>query len=181
MKLAPCIRIIAALFISLSLYGCSSVNIIDINPDNQALILKSEMSGLSPSQTNTHGNWQSTLEYINTKLDYGEKVFYSDTFKKFVHARFSDKFVLFSLNELNMEEATLKVQGGKSKKTTSNKVTIPALDSTKGLDVFLSSGKKSNTTHLILKVDVGSDAIKVKNAFQLMAKPKAETPPPKTS
>ncbi len=98
MKLTPCIRIIVALFISLSLYGCSSVNIIDINPDNQALVLKSEMSGLSPSQTNTHGNWQSTLEYINTKLDYGEKVFYTDTSKKSVHARFSDKCVLFNLN-----------------------------------------------------------------------------------
>ena len=166
MKLTPSIRIIVALLISLSFYGCSSVNIIDINPDNQALILKSEMSGLSPSQTNTHGNLQSTLEYINTKLDYGEKVFYSDTFKKFVHARFSDKFVLFDLNELNMKAATLKIQGGKSKKTTSNKVTIPALNPSKGFDIFLASGKKSNTTHLVFKVDVGSDGIKVKKAFE---------------
>ncbi len=172
MKLAHRIRIIVALFISLALHGCSSVNIIDINPDNQALILKSEMSGLSPSQTNTSGNWQSTLEYINIKLEYGEKIFYSDTYKKFVHARFSNKFVLFSLNELNMEELTLKTQGGSGKKTTINKVIIPALNQARGYDVFLASGKQSNATHLILKVDVGSDAIKVKSAFQLMTKSK---------
>jgi len=153
------------------LYGCSSVKIVDINPDNQALILKSEMSGLSPSQTNTSGNWQSTLEYINIKLDYGEKVFYSTTFKKFVHATFSDKFVLFSLNEINMEETTLKTQGGNRKKTTSNKVIIPALNQTQGYEVFLASGKRSKATRLILKVDVGSDAIKVKKAFELMSAP----------
>jgi len=170
MKFALCIKIIATLLISATLYGCSSVKIIDINPDNQALILKSEMSGLSPSQTNTSGNWQSTLEYINTKLEYGEKVFYSTTFKKFVHAKFSDKFVLFSLNELNLEKATLQRQGGNPKRASNNhKIIIPNKNPSNEFVVFLASGKQSKASRLILTVDVASDAIKVKNAFELMS------------
>lgn len=169
MKHAFRAKIIATLFTSLMFYGCSSVEIIDLNPDNQALILKSEMSGLSPSQTNTSGNWNSTLEYINMKLNYGEKVFYSTTFKKFVHARFSDKFTMFNLNELNIEKSTYKRQGGKSIKTGTNELIIPAYDQVKGYEVFLASGKKSKATHLIIKVDVASDAIKVKQAFKLMS------------
>ena len=172
MKFAQNIRIMIVLLVSIILSGCSSVDIIDLNPDNQALLLKSEMSGLSPSQTNTSGNWQSTLEYINIKLEYGEKVFYSDTFKKFVHARFSDKFVLFSLNELNIEALTLKTQGGNKNRAAINKVMIPALDQANGYTVYLSSGKQSKANQLILKVDVASDAIKVKKAFELMSAPK---------
>ncbi|WP_250655139.1 hypothetical protein [Alkalimarinus coralli] len=164
--------VISILFSLVTLYGCSSVKIIDANPDNPAVILKSEMSGLSPSQTNTQGNWQSTLEYVNNKLKYGEKVFYSTTFKKFVHARFSNEYKLFDMKNLDIDNATLRRHGsGNRKKDSNNAVTIPAKDQTVGFETIFASGKRSKASQLVFKVDSASDAIKVKQAFELMSQP----------
>ena len=164
--------IIGALITLVALYGCSTVNIIDTNPDNPADILKSEMSGLSPSQTNTEGSWQSTLEYVNNKLNYGEKVFYSTTFKKFVHAKFSDQYMLFGMSELDTENASIRRQGaGKNKRDSSDSVIIPAKDQTQGFEVIFGSGKQSTSPNLLFKVDSGSDSGKVISAFKMMSNP----------
>ncbi len=154
----------------IALYGCSTVNIIDTNPDNPADILKSEMSGLSPSQTNTQGSWQSTLEYVNNKLNYGEKVFYSSTFNKFVHAKFSNEYKLFEMSELDLENATIRRQGTGIKRRNAS-ISIPAKADVQTFDLIFSSGKRTTSSHIIFKVDSASDSIKVKQAFDLMALP----------
>lgn len=165
--------IFAALMTLIALYGCSTVNIIDTNPDNPADILKSEMSGLSPSQTNTHGSWQSTLEYVNNKLNYGEKVFYSPTFKKFVHAKFSNEYKLFEMNELDMENATIRRQGaGNNKRNASDRVIIPTKTNSAEFELIFASGKRSTSPNLLFKVDSGSDSAKIIKAFKLMSNAK---------
>lgn len=170
--------IFGALLILFALYGCSTVNIIDANPDNPADILKSEMSGLSPSQTNTHGSWQSTLEYVNNKLKYGEKVFYSPTFKKFVHAKFSDEYKLFEMSQLDMESTMIRRQGaGGNKRNSIDRVIIPTKKSNAEFEHIFASGKRSTSPNLIFKVDSGSDSAKIISAFKLMTKPENSTAP----
>ncbi|UZE96867.1 hypothetical protein [Alkalimarinus alittae] len=164
--------ILGALLSLITLYGCSTVKIIDANPDNPAKILKSEMSGLSPSQTNTQGSWQSTLDYVNKKLKYGEKVFYSTTFKKFVHAKFSNEYTLFEMSALDIDNAYLRRQGiGSKKGNANNSISIPAKNQSKGFEHILASGERSTSHQLVLKVDSASDSIKVKQAFKLMSPP----------
>lgn len=164
--------VFSALFSLLMLTACSSVKIIDANPDNVAMLLKSEMSGLSPSQTNTQGNWQSTLEYINLKLKYGQKIFYSTTLKQFVFAKASNSYTLFEMNEVDMDSSIIQRLGGGTKRTDNkNKVLIAARDPAKGFAHVNASGKKSSKQFIVLDVDVASDAIKVKNAFALMTDP----------
>lgn len=163
--------IFVALITLATLYGCSTVKIIDINPDSPADILKSEMSGLSPSQTNTQGSWQSTLEYVNNKLNYGEKVFYSTSFKKFVHAKFSNEYKLFEISELDIENAIIRRQGAGSKRPNTNLgISIPAKDQTNGFEHIFASGKRSTSPYIIFKVDSASDSIKIKQAFELMSR-----------
>ncbi len=163
------ITILLTLF---TLAGCSTVNIIDSNPNNPAEILKSEMSGLSAYQTSGKGNLRSTLDYVNKKLRYGEKIFYSTTFKKFVFARFSDEYKLFEMSELDMANASIRIQGGSPKKSSNNnRLIIPAKNKEQGFDLIHASGKREKSPQLVFRVDVASDAIKVKNAFILMTNP----------
>ncbi len=163
--------VFSALF-SLLLTACSSVKIIDANPDNVALLLKSEMSGLSPSQTNTQGNWQRTLEYINLKLKYGQKVFYSTTLKKFVYAKSSNSYTLFEMNEIDIDNSIIKRLGGGNKRADiKNKLLIAAKDPARGFAHISASGKESSRRFIMVDVDVASDAIKVKNSFALMTDP----------
>lgn len=162
-----------ALFSLFTLLGCSTVNIIDANPENPADILKSEMSGLSPSQTNTQGSWQSTLDYVNKKLQYGEKIFYSTTFNTFVHARFSNEYTLFEMDDLDIENASIRRHGFGSKKGSGdNRISIPAKDLAEGFKHILASGEASTNQYLVIKVDAPSDSIKVKQALLLMSDPK---------